>query len=169
MTSKLRRWLREGLFLLVMLAVITLVMDHFRAPQAPRDFASDTVVTLDGKSITLADLSAEKPLLVYFWASWCGVCRFTTPKVADYAAEGGNVLSVALRSGDDAKVQRYLSQKQFAIPTVNDTSGARSAQWEIGVTPTFVIVHQGKVVSTTTGWTSLTGLKLRLWWAGRSA
>ncbi|WP_255478184.1 thioredoxin domain-containing protein, partial [Serratia sp. ME43] len=41
-----------------------------------------------------AQLSHERPLLVYFWASWCGVCRFTTPDVARLQAAGGNVLTV---------------------------------------------------------------------------
>ncbi|PYA56163.1 protein disulfide oxidoreductase, partial [Serratia marcescens] len=43
--------------------------------------------------------------------------------------------------------------------------GTLSAQWQIGVTPTFVVVSQGKVVQSTTGWTSYWGMKLRLWWA----
>lgn len=58
---------------------------------------------------TLAELSANKPLLVYFWTSWCGICRFTTPKIADCAANVGNVLTVVLRFGDDAKVQHDLT------------------------------------------------------------
>ena len=165
MTNKFYRWLREGLFFLLILVIFILLLDNFRAPQAPYNFANDTVITLAEKQVTLAELSAKQPLLLYFWASWCGICRFTSPKIADYAANGGNVLTVAFRSGDDAKVQHYLRQKHFMMPTVNDPTGAHAAQWHISVTPTFVIIYKGKVVSTTTGWSSLIGLKLSLWWS----
>ena len=80
-------------------------------------------------------------------------------------AAGGNVLTVALRSGDDAQVRQWLARKRLALPVVNDPADTLSAQWQIGVTPTFVVVSQGKVVQTTTGWTSYWGMKLRLWWA----
>ncbi|HAJ7641775.1 TPA: protein disulfide oxidoreductase, partial [Escherichia coli] len=35
--------------------------------------------------------------------------------------------------------------------------------WEISVTPTLVVVSKGQVVTTTSGWTSYWGMKLRLW------
>ena len=74
-------------------------------------------------------------------------------------------LTVALRSGDDTQVKHWLARKRLALPVVNDPAGTLSAQWQIGVTPTFVVVSQGKVVQSTTGWTQLLGMKLRLWWA----
>jgi len=52
------------------------------------------------------------------------------------------------------------------MPVVNDPRGEISSQWDVGVTPTFVIISKGEVVSSTTGWTSSWGLKARLWWAG---
>ncbi|HGJ5875336.1 MAG TPA: hypothetical protein ACHBX0_01650 [Arsenophonus sp.] len=51
------------------------------------------------------------------------------------------------------------------MPTINDPTGAYSAQWKISVTPTFVIIYKRKVVTITTGWSSLIGLKFRLWWS----
>lgn len=91
MVSKLRRWLREGLILLVLFAGAMLLMDAWRAPQLPVAFDSTPLQTLDGENVTLASLSKEDPVLIYFWASWCGVCRFTTPEVARLYSEGENV------------------------------------------------------------------------------
>lgn len=165
MVSKLRRWLREGLILLALLAVVTVLVDAWRAPQVPPSFDSTPLQTVDGETVTLAKLSEEKPVLLYFWASWCGVCRFTTPDVARLHQEGVNVMTIALRSGSEADVSRWLTRKNVTFPVINDASGQISRRWEISVTPTLVIVSKGEVVSTTSGWTSYWGMKLRIWWA----
>ncbi|MDA8480559.1 protein disulfide oxidoreductase [Citrobacter sp. Awk 4] len=165
MVSKLRRWLREGLILLALLTVVTVLVDAWRAPQVPPTFDSTPLQTVDGETVTLARLSEENPVLLYFWASWCGVCRFTTPDVARLHQDGVNVMTIALRSGSEAEVSRWLTRKNVTFPVINDASGEISRRWEISVTPTLVIVSKGEVVSTTSGWTSYWGMKLRLWWA----
>ncbi|QKJ86104.1 protein disulfide oxidoreductase [Paramixta manurensis] len=165
--SRLKRWFRDLALLAIMTLALVTVMDKWRAPQAPAAFASQPLPTLYGETVTLDALSQQRPLLLYFWASWCGICRYTTPGVAALAQDGGNVVSIALRSGDDSRVNNYLRAKHYALPTINDPQGRLAAQWQVGVTPTYVILYQGKVVSTTTGWTSRWGLKLRLWWAQR--
>lgn len=166
MRAKLKRWLREGVVLLLIAAAAMLVMDQFRQPTLPATFVSTPLQTLDGKPVSLAEMSQDRPLLVYVWATWCGVCRYTTPSVAKIAEEGGNVISVALRSGDDATLSNWLARKHYAMPTVNDASGQLSRSWQVQVTPTLMIVSKGEVKSVTTGFTSGWGMKLRLWWAG---
>ena len=79
--------------------------------------------------------------------------------------EGENVLTVALRSGNSEKLAKGMSNKGLTFPTHNDESGALAAKWQVGVTPTFLVIKDGKLVSTTTGWSSKRGLQLRLWWA----
>ena len=165
MISKLRRWLREGLIFLALLAGGMLLMDAWRAPQEPASFDSTPLSTLDGEQVTLAALSEEEPLLIYFWATWCGVCRYTTPDVARLQAQGENVLTLALRSGDDRMLADWMARKGLSFPVVNDVSGTFARNWDISVTPTLVVVSKGQVVSTTSGWTSYWGMVLRLWWA----
>jgi thiol-disulfide isomerase/thioredoxin len=165
MRAKLKRWLREGIVLLLIAAAAMLVMDQFRKPALPAAFVSTPLQTLDGKSVDLAEMSRERPLLVYVWATWCGVCRYTTPSVAKIAEEGGNAMSVAMRSGDDATLSTWLARKRYALPTINDAQGQLTRSWQVQVTPTLVIISKGEVKSVTTGFTSGWGMKLRLWWA----
>lgn len=165
MLSKVRRWLREGLVLILLLAVVLFVMDMWRAPKLPASFDNAALQTLDGRSVTLSELSEDRPLLLYFWASWCGVCRYTTPDVAHLAQEGANVMTIGLRSGDDTQLAAWLARKKLELPVINDADGALSRNWQISATPTFVVLDKGQIVSSTTGWTSLWGIKLRLWWA----
>lgn len=166
MTGKLRRWGREALVLLMIVIAIVVLMDWWRAAKMPSTFDSTPLHTLDGQTITLNTLSEERPLLLYFWASWCGVCRYTTPSVARLVEEQANVMSIALRSGEPQEVTPWLAQKKVTLPVVNDASGQLSRNWEIGATPTLVVLYKGEVVSSTTGWTSYWGMKFRLWWAG---
>lgn len=165
MKSRLLRWLREGIILTVLLGGVMLAMDWWRAPVAPPSFESLSLQTLEGPTVTLTELSADKPLLVYFWASWCTVCRFTTPNIAKLYDEGNNVLTIALRSGNGDEVMNGLSRKGYALPVVNDPHGAISKSFQISVTPTMLVLYKGRIISTTSGWTSYWGIKLRLWWA----
>ena len=71
--SRLKRWLREALWLLLAGVLIMLAADWLRAPQLPADLAQQPLTTLQGEQ-SLAGLSASKPVLVFFWASWCGFC-----------------------------------------------------------------------------------------------
>ncbi|SNY65826.1 protein disulfide oxidoreductase [Enterobacter sp. CC120223-11] len=166
MRAKLKRWLREGVVLLLIAAAAMFVMDQFRKPALPAAFSDTPLQTLDGKTIDFTELSQDRPLLVYVWATWCGVCRYTTPSVAAMAEQGDNVVTVALRSGDDATLSHWLDKKKYAMPVVNDEQGQLSRLWQIQVTPTLVVISKGEVKSVTTGFTSGWGMKLRLWWAG---
>ncbi|MFQ2223564.1 protein disulfide oxidoreductase [Aeromonas enteropelogenes] len=160
-----QRWGREALWLLLMALVISTLLDLWRSPTLPEGAMSAPITLQDGTTTDLATLSRGKPLLVYYWASWCGVCRFTTPTVETLWQEGENVLTVALRSGSDAQLREGMAKKGLTFPTHNDESGALAARWQVGVTPTFLIVKDGELVSSTTGWSSGLGLTLRLWWA----
>ncbi|CNH24273.1 putative metal resistance protein [Yersinia thracica] len=163
--KRLKRWGKELLVLLLLAAVVSFAMDWLRSPQAPTDWPDTPWQTLAGKTVSLQEMSQERPLLIYFWATWCGVCKFTTPSVNQLVQEGENVLTVALRSGAPAQVETGLRKKGYQLPVINDPQGQLSAQWQINVTPTVVILYQGKMVQHTSGWTSYWGMKLRLWLA----
>jgi Thiol-disulfide isomerase and thioredoxins len=166
MRSKLRRWLKDLVVLLLLAMALMWGMDQMRKPELPENVSGIALQTLDGETHSLAELSQKKPLLLYVWATWCGVCRYTTPAVEQLSQEGQNVLSVALRSGDDNQLAQWMAKKGLTLPVVNDPRGELSAHWQVSVTPTLVVISQGQVVNVTTGWTSYWGMRARLWWSG---
>ncbi len=159
------RWLREGVMLLVIGAAIVWGVDQYRQPALPDTFSGVVLPTIDGQTVDIAALSARRPLLVYVWATWCNVCRYTSPSVNKLAEQGGNVMSIAMRSGDDSRLTQWMHKKQLTMPVINDPRGELAQRWQVSVTPTLVVIDKGKPVSATTGWTSYWGMKLRLWWA----
>lgn len=165
LTHRLRRWGKEALWLLLFGVVISTALDFWRSPALPEGSPLPTLTLQDGTTADLQAMSRDKPLLVYYWASWCAVCRFTTPTVEQLWQDGENVLTVALRSGNTQQLSKGMGKKGLTFPTHNDEQGDLAARWQVSVTPSFLIVKDGKVVSTTTGWSSGLGLKLRLAWA----
>lgn len=122
---------------------------------------------LDGTPVTLGG-PAEAPTLVYFWGSWCGICRSLHGTVAG-VADDHRVISVALKSGSAADLRQWLRQRPGTLPVVNDPDGRLAAHFRVQAVPTlFVLDGQGRIRFREVGFTSGWGMRARLWWAGVS-
>lgn len=173
MNKTLKSWIKNILQFLLLLVVLSFAVDWWRRPNVPLNAADKPLLLLsDGIQLakgreemtTLLQQSRDKTLLLYFWGSWCGVCKHTSPTVQHLHDEGVPVLGIAVRSGRDADVRAYLRERGLRFDNVNDADGGLSRQWQMKVTPTIVLVRDGQVVHTTTGIASYWGLKMRLWW-----
>ncbi len=51
-------------------------------------------ISITDAEFTTAVLQASKPVLVYFWADWCGPCRLVSPSIDQIATEYGDRLKV---------------------------------------------------------------------------
>lgn len=120
-----------------------------------------TAVSLQGEAVDLFAMSQEQPVLVYFWATWCSVCSTVSPSV-NFVSDGAQVVTVALSSGADERVQRYLGAKDYDFTVINDEKGLISREWGISVTPTLFVIDKGEISSVTTGFTSPFGMWARL-------
>ena len=104
-------------------------------------------------------------MVVYFWGSWCGICRYTSPVVNRLHQAGVPVLGVALRSGSPQEVGAYMRRQQLHFDNVNDERGVLSQQWQVQVTPTVALVKNGRFIHSTSGVSSYWGLRSRIWLA----
>ena len=76
---------------------------------------SDNIVTLDDASFSDA-ISGEKPILVDFWAEWCGPCRQIAPILEKIADEQDNLLIGKLNV--DHNPQAPANFDVMSIPTL---------------------------------------------------
>ena len=159
---RLWRTLRSIILNLLIILAAILALDWYRAPDSVAIANLPALTSSDGKTFHLDD---NRPTLLYIWGDWCIYCRHTSPAIDRLARDGYRVVSIALKSGDDAHIAAYLREHGWQFPVVNDADGRISAALHVRATPTIAIIKNGRLRLSTSGWTSATGLKLRLWWA----
>lgn len=121
-------------------------------PAQSPDLAATRVQTLGGRGATLAELTAGKPALLVFWATWCPDCRKETPAVkalwARYRDRGLKVVAVSTGGRDTvAMVRKYLDENGVTYPVFYDADKSASKAFGIAWIPTFFLLDgRGQVV-----------------------
>ncbi|MDR0594571.1 MAG: thioredoxin [Bifidobacteriaceae bacterium] len=79
-------------------------------------------------------LEAGQPVLVDFWAPWCGPCRQLTPVVEQLAAENGDKMKFVALNTDENPLTAQ-SYGISSIPTLNVYQGGQVVKTIIGAKP----------------------------------
>ncbi len=157
----IRKILHYGLMIGLFGLVIFLV-DLYRNRDMPRQPALPEVLqTITGDTVDLAALSRQQPVLIYFWATWCGPCKATSPTV-QWLSRYYRVVTVAIDSGSDSEISAYLQKNGYDFPVINGDPYPLSEAFGVKVTPTLVVYRNARVSSSTVGVSTPWGLWLRL-------
>ncbi|BDG07126.1 thioredoxin [Anaeromyxobacter paludicola] len=101
--------------------------------------ASNDVVTLQDSTFEAEVLKSEVPVLVDFWAVWCGPCKAIAPAVDEVASEFKGKVKVAKMNIDDHQgVPQQFGIR--SIPTLLVFKGGRVVDTIVGSVPKAKIV-----------------------------
>ncbi|MGB5441252.1 MAG: TlpA disulfide reductase family protein [Gammaproteobacteria bacterium] len=126
------------------------------APAGPKHSPDITLLTVDGKQLSLAGLRG-KPLLLTFWATTCPGCLREMPHLIELYRElsprGLEIIAIAMSHDKPSDVLSMRKSRNIPYPVALDIDGsAARAFGNIRLTPTsFLVAPDGRIVLRRTG------------------
>ena len=97
-------------------------------------------MTVDDSTFEAQVLSSDKPVLVDFWAPWCGPCRIIAPHLEELQGERDDLRIVKLNVDDNP--QTAGSYQVMSIPTLLLFKDGQVAHTIIGALPKNRLVQE---------------------------
>ena len=127
--------------------------DGANRKKAAPDF---TVYTAEGVPVKLSDFKG-KPVVLNFWASWCGPCKSEMPAFQEAWEECGEdvqflMVNLTSESESVATAAAFLVENNYVFPVFYDAAGNGSEAYQVYSIPaTYFIDKRGKIVASHVG------------------
>lgn len=115
-----------------------------------------SVQSLDGKQVDLGSYIGKTPMLIEFWATWCGNCRELMPALLEAEKKFGKkvkfvAIAVAINQSPE-RVRRYLAAHPMPHDFYYDVDGKAASAFDAPATSYVVVLDKsGRVVYTGLG------------------
>lgn len=106
---------------------------------------------MDGKTIDLAAVIGNKPIMLIFWASWCPNCKTEVPKVnalvKKFQSKGMVFIGINVGHNDsEKKARRFMDKTNMNYPVIFDKKGKITRQYGIRGVPTILVSDKNGTV-----------------------
>jgi len=112
-----------------------------------------TVENEDGNEVTLSGMKG-KPVVVNFWASWCGPCQMEMPDFQTQYEEYGDRVAFMMVNMTDGgretrkKAEAFIDESGYTFPVYYDTAQSAALAYAVNTIPaTYFIDGEGKLIA----------------------
>ncbi|KYJ86582.1 redoxin family protein [Sulfurovum riftiae] len=156
----MKKWIKEILIGAVLVFILSNIISYLRKPELDSSqLPTATVQLVDGTSYRL---KKGQPVMIHFWATWCRTCKMEAANI-EHVSKKYEVLTIAVKSGDDGKIKRYLREKGLSFRVLNDAEGSWAQAFRVKAFPTtFIYDGKGELKFTEVGYTTTAGLLARM-------
>jgi len=157
--NTIKSFFKEILKLFIILTIFLNVVSYFKSSDINKN-------KLDIKTFTLIDGSSykiqnNKPLIIHFWATWCPICKIEATNIESLSKDF-QVITIAVESGSNIEVQKYIKEHNLQFKVVNDANGYFANIFNIkGYPSTLFYDKNSNNQFNEIGYTSTFGLYLR--------
>ena len=115
-----------------------------------KDAPNFSLPALDGSTVTLADYSGKKAVVMTFWASWCGPCRAELPQLREFYKEyhkddsNFEVLAISIDE-EKSDAEQYATSEKLPFPVLLDPRSKVAEAYSVEAIPTLFVIKNGKV------------------------
>ena len=136
------------LIILTSALLITGCSTLVEAPEIGKLAPSFQLTDIDGQSVSLSDFQGQ-PLLINFWATWCGPCRSEMSyiqEVYDELSEREPVV-LSINIGESlTKVEEFMRDYNLSFPVLLDMEGNVSEKYNIRAIPTTYFIDGDGII-----------------------
>ena len=147
--------MRQALMVMLLLVIGSgiLVAGCFTPAEAPESGTAKIgklapnfqLTDITGKPVSLSDFRG-KPVLLNFWATWCGGCRFEMPfiqEVYNRRSEHGVVI-LSINIGESpSSVENFVREYNLSFPVLLDREGKVAEKYNVRSFPTYFVDSDG--------------------------